>query len=602
MNLSRVLHMKGEGNIKISSEQRARHTRSYRIEKKTDLRLPMRDGICLATDVYQPATGGTFPAILIRTGYNKNTLLHAGIAKVLASKGFSVIVQDIRGRYASEGDVYLFCRNFKEQDYKDGYDTLCWLSTEPWCSGDVGLLGISLSSYSCYALLEGETPQGIKLRTMISIGGATDPYEMCYQRGVLRLHWILPWFIMLSDTKSQNSLMSVDWNKLFRHLPLAEALEIAGVSGQFSLIWQEVLEHSTYDELWESLRIEWSRIQIPILHIGGWYDFMLEMTMAGYEKLVPQIRNQCLIVGPWDHSSLLTSFLLGDSLDGLAAKRRGPIDFGPGTAINLREVIISWFDNQLKGKEQDLGWPAVQIFVTGRNQWQEERTWPPQASELRLFLRSSHGLADEAHGGQLISNPPGDESSASYCYDPEDPMPTIGGSIWPLMEILKPGPHDQRFTETRRDLIIYSSAPLSDEVEVIGPIKVVLYAASSAVDTDFTAKLVDVHPDGYAQILQDGILRASYRQLSRHAKSIQPDRIYQYEIACGVISHVFQKGHRIRLEISSSNFPKYDRNLNTDTPLPCKIRSVSARQTIFHTPEFPSHLCLPVRGCLEREG
>jgi len=589
--------LKGEWMSKISLRAKSeRYPVLYNIEKKSDLRVPMRDGIYLATDVYRPATGGSFPAILTRTAYNKNTQLYAFSARVLASQGFAVVVQDIRGRYASEGEVYLFRQNFLEQDAKDGYDTLYWLSSQPWFSGEVGLLGISLSSYSGFALLAGETPQGIHVRTMVSIGGATDAYEMCYQRGVLKLHWAFPWFILLSDTKSQNKLVGYDWDKLFRHLPLASILEAIGVSGQFNLIWQEVLDHPTYDEFWESLHIDWSRIQVPILHIGGWYDFMLGMTLAAYERLAPQIPNQYLIIGPWDHSLVFSALLSRDSLGSLASKR-GLINFGPEASINLMERLVSWFDNQLRRRGgQNFDWPAVQIFVTGKNQWQQERTWPPQTSELYLYLHSRHDLANDAErDGQLRYDPPGDQSCDSYCYDPEDPVPTMGGSIWPLGKLLKPGPQDQRFIETRRDLLIYSSAPLKAELEVTGPIKVVLYAASSAVDTDFTAKLVDVHPDGYAQILQDGIIRARYRQLTRHAKPIQPGRIYQYEIPCGAISHMFHPGHRIRLEIASANFPKFDRNLNTEPALGSSNRAVCARQTIFHTREFPSHLRLPVK-------
>lgn len=565
----------------------------YNVVRATNIRIKTRDGIHLATDLYRPNLKGRYPAILIWSAYNRKTPAYTWCARTLASQGYVVIVQDVRGRYESEGHFYPF-----RYDYADGYDTLQWLVTQPWFNGEVGFLGISLSSYTGLALLAGNIPEGVSIRRMVSIAGITDAYNMVYDQGVLKLHWALPWFKLVDKTKAQNNLIEYDWNSLFMTLPLSSALKAVRGSNRMNQLWRTILKHPTPDAFWNPMRINWSRIQVPILHIGGWYDYTLKMTLDAYVSLVKQARDQALIIGPWDHSTIF-SLMLRDPFRMLKKRLTSvetPVDLGPDHVINLLDIVVAWFNQGFRCEErQPLNWPSIQIFTSGINRWQDSDKWPPENKEVHFYLRSN-GHANSAEGdGQLSPEPPGDEPPDHYDYDPEKPVPTLGGSIWPFGRLLTPGPCDQRPIENRRDVLVYTSAPLTRDLAVTGPIEVILYAASSAPDTDFTAKLVDVHPNGYAQILQDGIIRARYRESLYAPRPIEPGRIYRYRITCGAISHVFKKGHRIRLEISSSNFPKYDRNLNTWEPFGKGTRTQVAHQSIYHSSKYPSCLILPVQ-------
>ena len=324
-----------------------------------------------------------------------------------------------------------------------------------------------------------------------------------------------------------------------------------------------------------------------MLHFGSWYDIFLEGTLSGFEGVNalggPNARGkQRLLVGPWAH--------IGYSLP--TSGGTGELDFGPEAEIDFMQIQLRWFDHWLKGEENGvMDEPPVRIFVMGENRWRDEQEWPPARAEYTPWYLHSGGAANSLDGdGILTPEAPAAEPPDRFVYDPHDPVPSLGGNNL----IIARGAFDQRPAEVRDDVLVYTSEVLAEDLEVTGPLRVTLWAASSAVDTDFTAKLVDVYPDGYAQNLQDGMIRARYRDSASDPKLMTPGQPYRFEIDLWATSHVFLAGHRIRVEISSSCFPRFDRNPNTGTPVESESTLVPASQTILHDAEHTSHITLPV--------
>jgi putative CocE/NonD family hydrolase len=316
--------------------------------------------------------------------------------------------------------------------------------------------------------------------------------------------------------------------------------------------------------------------------VGGWFDNFVESDLLAFARLRGNSGVHRILIGPWPHN--------------MAAKLDG-VDFGPDSDVPMRAIQLQWFDQFLKGKDTPLlSQPPVRIFVMGVNRWREEREWPPRAHPQRFYLESRGRANTLAGDGQLRLRTPADRASPPdrFVFDPQDPVPTAGGAVCCNPKVFPWGPRDQRAVEQRRDVLVYTTAPLPGDVEVVGPVRVVLYAATSARDTDFTAKLVDVLPDGRAQNLTDGILRLRYRQSLEKPELARPGEIYKLMIDAGVTGNVFQKGHRIRIEISSSNFPRFDRNPNTGGPIADSTELRKATQAVYHDARRPSYLLLPV--------
>jgi putative CocE/NonD family hydrolase len=324
-------------------------------------------------------------------------------------------------------------------------------------------------------------------------------------------------------------------------------------------------------------------------HVTSWYDFVQGGTLAHYEAvrdhaMTPEARaNQRLLIGPWAHIFPYTV---------PTSRGTGDIDFGPAAKIELHEIQLRWFDYWLKGMRSGiLDEAPVKIFVMGENQWRDEREWPLARTRYTPWYLHSGGGANSDHGdGRLSPKPPAEEPTDRFVYDPDDPVATCGGNTL----IISTGVQDQRPLEARRDVLVYTSEPLDAPLEVTGPIIVKLFAASNAVDTDFTAKLVDVRPDGYAQNIADGIIRARYRESTLRPMPLTPGTVYEFTIDLWATSHVFFAGHRLRIDIASSNFPRFDRNLNTGEDQATGTRRVKAEQTIFHDAPRPSHVILPI--------
>jgi len=551
---------------------------TYEVKLELDVKVPMRDGVLLSTNVYRPDAPGKFPVILIRTPYSNGDENNSE-GHFFAKRGYAVVIQDTRGRFESEGEFNPF---FNEA--QDGYDAQEWAGTQPWSNGKIGTSG---GSYvGCTQWLP--APMASKhLLAMFPIAAFGDLHEVLYIGGAFQFHTIAGWAIGVSASPEQMSdLVKLDWPKLFKHLPLI-TLDEQAIGREISFL-REWLTHSNHDDYWNpvNIRNRYEAIQVPVYNIAGWYDIfskdsLTEFNGVRHSSSNPIAReNQHIIIGPWSHG--------GAGENG----KVGEIEFGAHAMIDFRELSLRWFDYWLKGIDTGVkDDPPLRIFVMGENVWRDEQEWPLARTHYTKYYFHSKGKANTLSGdGELTTQPPEDEPPDSYVYDPDDPVPTMGGN-----NLLPPlGPHDQRPVEEREDVLVYTGPELTEDVEVTGPISVQLYAATAARDTDFTAKFVDVYPDGRAINLCDGIIRGRYRESSKEPKLLEPGKICKYTIDLVVTSNIFKKGHRMRVEISSSNFPRFDRNTNTGNPASRDSEVVSVEQTIYHDADHPSHILLPI--------
>jgi putative CocE/NonD family hydrolase len=546
---------------------------SEEIVKSTDVSVPMRDGVRLSANIFRPETPGRYPTILVRTPYNKGRDISPNYAPFV-EHGYAVVVQDVRGRYASDGVFRPL-----EQEPADGDDTLNWIARQPWSDGKIGMMG---GSYLGIVQWKVATLNNPHLKAIFpSASGCDDYRDRFYSHGgAMKVGQRLLW--MAENLRAPR--FHPDFSKFVLHLPLDTA-DVAA-TGQTSEMFQEAVAHPSFDSFWKarSVREQLDKIRVPVFSVGGWFDNFVESDLEAYEGLRKNSGVHRIMIGPWPHN--------------MSAKLEG-VDFGPDSMVALRGIQMQWFDQFLKGKDTPLlSQPPVRVFVMGSNRWRDAREWPPPARQSRFYLES-RGHANTLGGdGKLEMRAPDPErlqfAADKFVFDPSDPVPTAGGAACCNPKVFPWGPKDQRPVEQRRDVLVYSTPPLRKDVEVIGPVRVILWAATSARDTDFTAKLVDVFPDGRAQNLTDGILRLRYRKSLEKPELARPGEICRLTIDAGVTGNLFQKGHRIRVEISSSNFPRYDRNPNTGGPVSAATELHKASQTIYHNARRPSYLVLPV--------
>jgi putative CocE/NonD family hydrolase len=564
-----------------------------RIEVDKNVEVSMRDGVTLMADIYRPEGRERLPVLLQRTPYDKEitafTILPADVFR-LVQAGYVVVVQDTRGRYASPGTFEPFV-----DEAADGEDTIAWVRRQPWSSGVVGMFGQSYVGATQW-LAASTRPQGLGA---IAPGLSAAEYHSgwTYRGGAFELGFCLLWTLMSlapgevvrrRNSDPLNLVSSVDRiEELYRRLPLIEVPEIE----ELAPYYREWLTHPDDGPYWDRIaplrRIE--RGTAPALVAGGWYDIFLGGTLASYIAMSRAgITGTRLVVGPWAHGVTGGTFV--ERSYGLGAS---------SDALDITGLQIAWFDHWLKGAGDGLDQKPVRLFVMGANEWRDEEDWPlPDTSFTSYYLRSSGSANTLAGDGALSTEPPGEESADVYVYDPRDPVPTVGGATFlPGVWLgVNAGPRDQRPVEARRDVLCYTSEPLERQLEVVGPVSLVLYASSSALDTDFAAKLVDVAADGRAELLTDGILRARYRDSASAPSLLTPGRVEEFRIDLGATAYVFPTGHRIRLEVTSSSFPRFARNMNTGTTIAFERleEAVPATNRIHHERAYPSHVVLPV--------
>ena len=573
------------------------------IKVERNVAIPMRDGTVLRADIFRPEPEGNYPALLTRTPYNKamGNLAYGWLQPIRpASEGYVVVVQDVRGRFESDGKFHPF-----HQEIDDGFDTVEWCARQPWSNGRVGMYGISYLGATQWLAAASQAPN---LQCIFPGLTGSDYYDgWTYRGGAFELGFNLTWAALLLGLPevprlgleaaemqaAMGALAPVAGNPFpaLNHLPIADAPPFA--NAKVANYYREWLDHPTRDEYWEPVTIERAhpRIHTPAYNLGGWYDLFIRGTLRNYSGMKANgatavaREGQKLIVGPWSHGATLTAMV-------------GSRVFGASSQVLLEDLHMRWFDRWLKDRDTGIdAEPAVRVFTKGVNRWGKYSDWPPPAAKPTRCYLHSNGSAATVHGdGVLSTEGPGAERPDNFVYDPLNPCPTVGGALFPYPLEVPPGPFDQEEVERRPDVLCYTTAPLDRDIQVTGTVDVTLWVTSSAPDTDFTAKLVDVFPDGTAINLTDGIIRARYRGGFERGEPLQAGVPAEVRIDLAGTSNVFEKGHRIRLEVSSSNFPRFDRNTNTGANIATDRDIQLAVNTVFHDERRPSWMTLPVVG------
>ena len=560
-----------------------------------NIAVPMRDGTVLRADVYRPAAPGRYPTLLTRTPYSKAQVPAGGANPlnpvVAAFAGYAVVVQDVRGRFESEGDFVFF-----EHEQEDGYDSVEWCAAQSWSTGRVGMFGLSYVGLTQWQAAIAGPPS---LRAIVPLLTDADYHHgWTYDGGAFQLGFNLSWALLTHamDVKRLREPVPAALGRLQRlpELVAARPLDRLPALGEISTgrAYRDWLEHPDDDDYWRRFNVpdRHAQITVPSLNIGGWYDLFtrgsitnyLGMRAGGGSEMAR--RGTRLVMGPWDHAAVLNGRVGDRQLSNRAMFLAAP--------LHLR-----WFDHWLK--EQDTGLldePPVQVFVVGPDEWRTCSDWPPPGTRFEPMFLQSSGRANGLDGdGVLAFQAPSDGRPPDrYTFDPANPVPSRGG-VWNSQDGLSAGLFDQRSVERRGDVLVYTSEPLEHPVEIVGPVTAVLWAETDAPDTDWTAKLVDVTPEGPAWNVCDGIIRARYRESFAMPVPITPGWPLEYTIDMRAAAYRFDAGHRIRLEVSSSSFPRFDVNPNTGTAIASERELQVARQAVYHDASHPSRVILPVQ-------
>ena len=600
---------------------------AYQIHSQHNVQTSMRDGIQLAADVHRPArdgnpVDGAFPVLLHRTPYNKSAEASVLEGSFFATRGYITVIQDCRGRYASEGEFIKYLN-----DGVDGYDTLKWLVQQPWCNGKIGTYGLSYAAHA-QAALACLNPSNLACMWLDS-GGFSNAFQSgCRNGGAFELRQVTWAFneamespeVQAQPLIAKAAMESQDIHDWFQRFPWKKGHSPLRWTPNYEDYLMEIWTHEVFDAYWQQVGLcaesHYDQFAgVPQVHMGSWYDPYARSTTDNYVALSSNKNGPvCLIMGPWTHGAR-------------SVTHSGDADMGPQSILDsnldqdYNHLRLRFFDRWLR--EIENGWeedPPVRIFVMGggsgkRNshqrldhggRWRSEQQWPLARTISTLFYL-------QADGGLSTQSPQGDQRPSRYLFDPNRPVPTIGGNISSGRPIMEPGGFDQRESPgfhgslppylplaARPDVLVFQTEPLGEDLEVTGPISVSLWISSSAVDTDFTAKLVDVYPpsqdypEGYALNISDGILRAKFRNSWERPEPLEPSEVYPITIPMFPTSNLFVKGHRIRLDISSSNFPRFDVNGNTgDNPATSPVK-IPAQNSVYHDAGRPSQLLLPI--------
>lgn len=537
--------------------------------------VPMRDDVELAADVYLAKdAGGPAPAIVTMTPYDKSRPAWALDPELYRRNGYAFVLVDVRGRGKSEGEWRAYVH-----DGRDGYDLVEWVASQPWCTGDVGTTGLSYMGWTQWATAAERPPH---LRCMVSTAAAGRwMQEIPYTHGVFQLYFAL--WTYANRRRISEDLSRVDWTRVMRRLPVRDMVDDLNPSGR---TWQDMMEHDRLDEFWRELRIDgrYGRIELPCLHVGGWLD--AEDLLGAFHHYESMMREsaaagrQWLLVGPWSHVGARWP-----------DDRYFELDFGPEAPVEMDEVHLRFFDRWLKGTDNGADRdPAVRLFDTGRNEWRSSDRWPLGQEELFLYLSRSEGRS----AGDLGRLPgEGLVPSTAFRYDPMDPATTelaFSGS-----RSMEP-PLDQRSLEARADVVTFSTDPLEQPVTVSGWPRLDLFGSSDADDTDWHVKLTDVHSDGASIRIATGCLRAACRESLSEPSPMDPGKIYRFPVELGPLTHTFLPAHRIRITITSSDFPWFARNMNRFGRVVDMDKPVVATNVIHHTGTYPSRIVLPTEG------
>jgi uncharacterized protein len=526
------------------------------LENRVSIR--MRDGVMLRADVYRPVGGGRYPVLVSRTPYDTQLPATCEVGVYFARRGYVYVFQDVRGRHGSGGRWEPF-----RDDEQDGHDTIEWAARQPWSNGAVGMHGCSYLGQNQWRVAQAAPPSLVTI--FPSIASTSIYHDWITLNGAWRRAFNFGWEPVRQENMAQ---------------------QLVGRRAKFYEDW---LANPDYSDYWKPLNVEevFAKIAIPVHTFGGWFDIFGQGTLRGYVG-VSQMgatervrRGSHMVVGAWGHGS---------------SRQTGDLDFGAAAHVDELALQLRWYDYWLKEIDNGLARePPVKLFVMGRNEWVLENEYPIARTDYRplYFASDGHANSDKGDGRLTWTTPGGPSMTDRFRYDPNDPVPSVGGNNCCGGRTVA-GPRDQRTIERRQDVLVYTSEPLAEELEVTGPLKVVLHASSDAPDTDFVAKLVDVHPDGASYNLAEGVVRARHRDSVATPAPILPGHVYRFEIDLVGTSVAFLTGHRIRVHVTSSNFPSFDRNPNTGAKFGMTKDVRVAEQTIFHDAERPSHILLPV--------
>ena len=590
----------------------------YDVVVQKDVLVPMRDGVRLATDLYSPARDGAmapgrFPVVMERTPYDKEGRAVEG--RYFARRGYVGMMQDVRGRYRSEGEWYPFAK-----EAPDGYDAVEWAAAQAWCDGGVGTIGGSYCGSDQSALATLCPPH---LRAMVvAVGTSNYHTSSMRQNGALELRFMVYAFLMATTSREAladptlKAALEGDYAHIgawLTRLPYKKGSSALRFLPSYEQWLLDILSHGEFDGYWRQRgyaidQYYQQHADVPTIYLGGWYDSYARGTTSNFLALSKVKKSpQWLLMGPWTHGGWGVSYA-------------GDVDFGADSVLDdYNGYRLRWFDRWLKGFDNGVDRePVVRLFVMGGGDgrkdargrlrhlgaWRDAADWPlPGTCHVPYYLHAD---------GTLSPTVPEPSAPSRYTYDPRDPVPTLGGGLSAAEVVLPPGGYDQRGDprfygcrdslplSARSDVLTFQTEELPEDVEVTGPLTARLWACSSALDTDYTVKLIDVHPpnpdypNGFAQNLSDSILRARYRGSRERPELLEPGRVCAFEIVMYPTSNCFAAGHRIRLDVSSSNFPRFDVNPNTGGPLGTDRRIVLAENSIYHDPDHPSHIVLPV--------
>jgi uncharacterized protein len=574
-----VIIVASVANLSYSQQTGAESKPQESVVEK-DIGVPMRDGVVLRADVLRPSPNGQFPTLVYRTPYGKEDALKEYTTfRNAVERGYAVVVQDVRGRYASGGEFLAY-----QQERHDGYDTIEWAATQPWSNGAVGTFGLSYPG-AVQWLAAVENPPHLK--AMVPAMTFSTPQNFFYAGGTWDMSWIeWIWDNIAPDVRAKQNLPGpktydeaiAAWkqqgDKMLRELPLNDLAELNGIAP----FYYEWLSHPGEDPWWDwcELRNKYDQVHPAVLNFSGWYDdnYGPEGATTNFNGLLKSRRGQGdskthLLIGPWVHG-----------VDNTAKTKSGERQFGPAAAINYDDVVLRWMDRYVRGIENGVDKEKpVRYFVMGDDQWREAEAWPPASKETSYFLDGK---------GVLSLRQPGKDEPSSFVSDPADPV---------INRYENSGAHDYRDLSARKDVLTFDSEVLEKDMEVTGPIQAHIFVACDCKDLDVWARLLDVAPDGTAfNVMSPGldVQRASYRDLKRGRQLLKPNQVYEIALENLITSNVFQKGHKIRVQISASFFPNFSRNLQNGELETKSANAQKATVRVYHDRGHASRIVLPV--------
>jgi uncharacterized protein len=578
----------------------------HEVVVERSVKIPMRDGTRLDATVWRPRSAGRYPVLIERVGYELMARCGAN-AEYYARHGYVFVGQNVRGIYGSEGEYAFFgAGDTAPTVWWDGYDTIEWVAAQPWSTGDVGMVDGSYSGWTQY-LVAPTRPPHLRALFVREAPGGISWYSVIFRGGAFWLAWLAFTMRHVAQdclwpgddstpaarpasvrTAARNRLEQAieEEDRWKRHLPLKACPPLDGIpEGRWHF---DRLAHPEDGPYWEATNLSphHAEVDVPIFHLGGWFDPVLPSTLGAFQGLRARGRSarcrqsQRLLIGPWVHGP-----------EEVSQRQVGELDFGPEAVFDLNGHRLRWYDHWLKHEANGvMDGPLVRVFLMGANRWIDLADWPPpEIATAPMYLREGEGPTPESlNNGRLTFELPATaEQPDSFTYDPDDPVPSLTGCATDDL-----GPHDVRAVEGR--LLTYTSAPLERDLAVIGPVRAVLYGLSSALDTDWVVRLCNVYPDGRSMSVCDGILRARFRESFREPQLMIPGQVYRFEVDLWATAQLFRVGHRLRVQVTSSDFPRYDRNLNTGGRFGEEVIGQVAVNSVLHDAQYPSHLLLPL--------